>query len=174
MGTRITMIMVMSANGVVAQKQIQNSFEWNSREDREQFLERIRSIGAAIMGANTFRSIGGNPYEGIEFFVLTSHPDKFPKHDRVTFIQGDVRDIYLQLEDKGIKKIALLGGPKTNTQFIEHKLVHDIYLTVEPLVMPEGMHIFDNPSLKMSLVLESVKTLNKSGTILLHYLFKRN
>ncbi len=43
-GLTITLIMVMSANGVVAQKSVENSFEWNSAADRKQFLERINHI----------------------------------------------------------------------------------------------------------------------------------
>ncbi len=174
MNPKVTMIMVMSVNGIVAQREIQNSFEWNSTEDRKQFLKRIQDVGTVIMGANTYRSIGGDPYEGIEFYVLTHHPEKLPDNDRVNFVSGDVRDIYLQLEDKGLRQVALLGGSKTNTQFIEHRLVDDIYLTIEPLMMPEGMHIIDNPVRNISLSLDSVETLNQSGTLLLHYLVNRD
>jgi dihydrofolate reductase len=173
MEPKVTMIMVMSASGIVAQKEIQNSFEWNSPEDREQFLKRIHEIGAVIMGSNTYRSIGGNPYQEIEFFVMTRHPERFPAKKAVRFVQGEVKEICKQVANRGIKQIALLGGPKTNTQFINHGLVDDIYLTIEPLIMQNGMHIVDQLSDSVPLTLESTETLNSNGTILLHYLVKQ-
>ncbi len=163
----------MSVNGIVAQKTVQNSFEWNSSEDREQFLDKIHKIGSVIMGSNTYRSIGGNPYPGVEFFVLSGHPEQFPAKDKVSFVSGDVKEICSQIKARGIEQIALLGGPGTNAQFMEEELIDDIYLTVEPMIMKTGMQIVDNPKKNFSLTLDSVEKLNSEGTLLLHYLVKR-
>jgi dihydrofolate reductase len=166
---KVSLIMVMSANGVVAQKAVQNSFEWNSVEDREQFLKKIHEIGAVLMGSNTYRAIGGKPYAGIDFFVLSRRPEQFVSHNRVTFVQGSVEQVLRELGQSGVKRIALLGGPHTNAQCFENQLVDDIYLTMEPLMMPEGMHIASDLSHRVNLVLESVQSLNEAKTLLLHY-----
>lgn len=166
---KVTLIMVMSANGVVAQKPVQNSFEWNSPEDREQFLKKIKEIGTVLMGSNTYRSIGGKPYAGIDFFVMTHRPQQFATHDRVTYVQGSVEQVLRSMRQSGVTQVALLGGPHTNAQCFESQLVDEIYLTLEPLMMPEGMHIASDLSRQINLELESIQTLNSAKTLLLHY-----
>ena len=165
----VILLMVMSANGVVAQKRIENSFEWNSEADRVQFLEKINDIGTAIMGSNTYRSIGSKPYPGIDVYVLTNHPEQFRPHDRVTFVSGDITDIYEQWRCENLGKIALLGGPSTNRLFLEKGLVDEIYLTIEPTLLPEGLHLAENLGLQIDLKLKTLEVLNEEKTLLLHY-----
>lgn len=165
----IALIMVMSTNGVVAKKRIENSFEWNSDEDKIQFLEKVRQIGTVIMGSNTYRSIGSQPYEGTHFYVLTRHPQKFTSHDRVTFVSGSIPEIIRDLSARGIRKIALLGGPSTNSLFLEQDLVDEIYLTMEPVLMPEGLHLAEGLNRQIPLELIRIEPLNAQKTLLLHY-----
>ncbi|MBU2513301.1 dihydrofolate reductase family protein [bacterium] len=165
----VTLIMVMSVNGVVARNSIENSFEWNSEEDRIQFMQRIREIGTVFMGANTYRSLGSKPYEGIDFYVLTHHPAAFPQHSRVIFLNDKVENIYENLRKSGLKRIALLGGPQTNKLFFDQGLVDEIYLTIEPTFMPEGMHMIQNLNRRVPLQLDSMEVLNQQKTLLLHY-----
>ena len=165
--------MVMSANGVVAQKKIENSFEWTSTEDRQQFMKRISDIGTVFMGGNTFRSIGQKPYPGVDFFVLTRKSEQFRDFPNVTYVKGAVKDLYRMIQSRGIKQLALLGGPETNAQFFEQGLVDEIYLTIEPLMMPQGMQLFNTLEHSIGLTLNEVKKLNQS-TLLLHYLVQHN
>lgn len=166
---KVTLIMVMSVNGIVAQKPIENSFEWNSEADRIQFLEKVRDIGSVIMGANTYRSIGGKPYKGVSFNVLTNHPDRFEAQEGVRFRSGNIATIHSGLKNEGVETIALLGGPTTNRQFLEANLVDDIYLTLEPTLLPGNLRIVENLSLSCPLQLNGIKTLNEQKTLLLHY-----
>lgn len=167
---RITLIMVMSANGTIAQQEVENSFEWNSPEDRQQFLDRIRSIGTVIMGKNTYKSIGQRPYEGLDFYVLTSQKEQFESHERVIFLEPDPIKVCETLASRGIKKAALLGGSKTNSLFFRERLVDEIYLTIEPVLMPTGMHLVETLTDPIRLKLDEVKTLANGHTLLLHYL----
>jgi len=170
----VVMIMVMSINGVVARKKIENSFEWNSEEDKKQFLEKISTLGTVLMGANTYKSIGSQPYEGIDFYVLTHHPEQFSHHERVTFVKGDVEDIYKLWEARGLTKVALLGGPSTNRLFLDKELVDEVFLTIEPAIMPEGLHLVAGLDWKVDLKLLSLNTLNEQNTLLLHYSVIKN
>ena len=166
---KITLIMVMSANGVVAQKRIEDSFVWNSEADRVQFLQRVSDIGTAIMGANTYQSIGGKPYDGVDFYVLTNHPDQFEPHDRVQFVKGNASEVCRILKDKGLEHIALLGGPTTNRHFLERELVDDIYLTIEPALLPGALQMVNGLDTQIRLELINLTPLNEQKTLLLHY-----
>lgn len=166
---KVTLIMVMSANGVVAQDKDQDSFEWNSDADRDQLLERIQSIGTVLMGANTYRIIEDNLYEKVNFFVLSHHPASFRPRERVSFIQGEAADVCRQLCEKSVKHVALLGGTETNAHFLDAGRVDDIYLTIEPLLLPGGFGLTKNLKDICRLTLESVRKLENRNTLLLHY-----
>ncbi len=166
---KITLIMVMSANGVVAQSRDQDSFEWNSAEDRQQLLERIQSIGTVLMGANTYRIIENNLYEGVDFFVVTHHPSRFQPRKQVTFISGDVADVCHHLRKNNVDHVALLGGTETNSQFLDARMVDEIFLTIEPLLLPGEFSLANQLSDTYPLRLLDVKRLQNGQTLLLHY-----
>lgn len=170
---KITLIMVASTNGVVAQKKVENSFEWNSSEDRQQFMQKIREIGTVLMGSNTFKSIGSKPYPDIDFFVLTHRPDQFLSFPRVRYVSGDIEEICTRMRKQGVRHLALLGGPETNAPFFEKALVDEIFLTIEPILMPTGMPMVSHISAPINLRLNSIDTLANGETLLAHYLVKK-
>lgn len=170
---KITLIMVSSVNGVVAQNKVENSFEWNSPEDRQQFMQRISNIGTVLMGSNTFKSIGSKPYPDIDFYVLTHQPDQFRTYPSVQYVNGDIEKICYRLKAKGVRHLALLGGPETNTPFFEKGLVDEIFLTIEPILMPGGMQMVSTITAPIDLRLNEISTLANGNTLLVHYLVEK-
>ncbi|MBT3226171.1 MAG: hypothetical protein HN580_22685 [Deltaproteobacteria bacterium] len=166
---KITLIMVMSANGMISQERDQDSFEWNSPDDRKQLLEKIQSIGNVLMGANTYRIIEDRLYRGVNFFVLTHHLSRFRPHKQVTFIQGDALDVCQQLQKKKITHIALLGGAKTNSIFLDANKVDELFLTIEPLLLPAEISLANQLQDICRLKLLNVDRLPNGQTLLLHY-----
>jgi len=166
---KVTLIMVMSANGKVAQDKFQNSFEWNSKEDQRQFLKRIKHIGTIIMGSNTFQATKQHPYGEVKYIILTSNDARFNKQANVEFMSGKVDEIYHTLKDRGLKHVALPGGPNVNSQFFDHHLIDEIYLTVEPVLLLTGMNFTDELNKNVKLRLENMTRIDNSQTILLHY-----
>ena len=170
---KVTLIMVMSANGKVARKTVHNSFEWNSNEDQRQFLKRIRGIGTALMGSNTYRSIDQTPYEGVTLYVLSHHPDRLREHPAVHLVQGRVIDICRDIRDQGISHLALLGGPDVNAQFFNYDLVDEIFLTVEPLLLDGGLNLVGELEESVSLALNEVSLLGNGSSVLFHYVVEK-
>ena len=161
--------MVMSTNGMISQERNQDSSEWNSLDDRNQLAEKIRSIGAVVMGATTYRIIEDKLYKGANFFILTRFPSQFKPQPHVTFLQGDVQEICRQLEEKNIEHIALLGGSETNSAFLNANKVDDIFLTIEPVLMPGDIGLANQLNSSSRLTLLDVETLQNGQTLLLHY-----
>jgi dihydrofolate reductase len=164
-----TMIMVMAANGIVAEDRHQDAFEWNSAADRTIMLHRIKTIGTVVMGSHTYRAIGSRPYPGLRFFVLTHRPDRFPMHADVTFLAGPVSRVYQRLREEGIRHIALLGGPETNRRFLEAGRVDELYLTIEPLLLTGSLPLTASLSAAVSLSLIGLERINEGQTLLCHY-----
>lgn len=168
----ITLIMVMSADGIVAERTVQNSFEWSSSSDKEQFINRIQDIGTVLMGSNTYRSIGQQPYEGVKHLVLTHQPQQFDSHQNLEFLQGSVSEICEHLARNDIKHLALLGGPNINAQFLEEKTVDEIFLTIEPLILGQGINMVEHLTSPIHLELKHMNTMKNSNSSLFHYKVK--
>ena len=66
--------------------------------------------------------------------------------------------------------VAVLGGTKTYTWFLENDLLDELYITIEPIVFGRGLPLFESSEdINVQLKLESTKQLNEKGTLLLHY-----
>jgi dihydrofolate reductase len=66
--------------------------------------------------------------------------------------------------------VALLGGGQMYTHFLEHDLIDELQLTIEPIVFGNGLNLFEgSPSSIRRPQLVSIRELNQHGTVLLHY-----
>ena len=164
--------MVMAVNGKIAQNKFQNSFEWNSKEDQRQFLERIKRIGTVIMGSNTFQTINQRPYGSVDYIVLTNDASKFKEQPRVEFMSGNVVSVYQILKERGLSHVALLGGPTVNSQFFNYGLIDEIFLTIEPVMLLTGINLVNELEKNIQLNLIDMVRIEKSDTLLLHYTIK--
>lgn len=169
----ITIIMVMTIDGIINQNKHEDSFNWSSREDKNYFLSFIQKRQNVIMGYSTFESINKIPYQGVKHFVLTNRQEIHnEKNSQVEYLSGNPKQITNYIHKKGIQKTALLGGAYTNTQFIEAGLVNDILLTMEPKIFGEGIRLFTKP-LNVDLKLVESKQMNNRGTLLQHYIIAK-
>jgi dihydrofolate reductase len=75
---------------------------------------------------------------------------------------ASVADVY--------KNVAILGGAKTYSYFLQEHLLEELYLTVEPIVFGRGVSLFEYASGDPSrFELLSEEKLNERGSVLLHY-----
>lgn len=166
---KITMIMVSSVDGVIARDEKHNAFEWTSAEDKKHFQKLSKKIGVVVMGGNTFKASGRKSYKDRYGYVLTNHPENYEIGENMETISGTPQSIAAQLREKGHEEIALIGGAQVNKDFLLAGLVDEIFLTVEPVVFGEGLHLLSQEEVNISLELLSSEKLNQKGTLLLHY-----
>lgn len=172
------MYMVMSFDGVVALDSARGISGFSSPEDKKFFLKGAKKCSAVIMGKNTAAHYVKGPVN----FVLSHSAEaadgaslkeqKSKDGDsllpRRVYISGSAREVYNAIESQGHKKAALLGGPSTNIQFLKEGLVDEIFLTVEPVTIGEGIHFLEG-AMQSRWILCKTKRLNKRGTLVLHY-----
>jgi dihydrofolate reductase len=163
----ITMIMVMSLDGMIA-NECEYINEWASVEDQAHYNSILKNYDVAIMGRKSYYS-QAFPCPA---YVLTNneHLLKLQDNSRVTYVTGSVLTIANDLAKKGFKKAALLGGPQTNYLFLKENLVNDLYITIEAKLFGVGQGLSIQKKLNCELVLDSIERLNKKGTLLLHYI----
>lgn len=163
------MIMVTTVDGIIARNENHNTFSWNSVEDQKHFRELSKKIGTVIEGSNTFLAAKQQALKERNNIVLTRNPDKFQATDYVTFMSGSPKEVVAELEARGIKEAAIIGGATINGLFLKDNLADDIYLTIEPKLFGKGLHFSEGFELDLDLKLLSMEKLNEKGTLLLHY-----
>ena len=115
------------------------------------------------MGYNSFQTIG-KPLPGRLNIVYASEGTVI-KGAEVT--QKEPKELISDLESRGFKEVAIIGGSQIYTMFMQSGLVDTLYLTVEPLIFGAGIKLF-NAEMDVRLKLESEKKLN-NNSILLEY-----
>lgn len=171
---RVRLLAVTDIRGTIAIDEY-DKIDWSSREDKEFFKKITMSSGVVVMGRKTFESIGRKLPNRLNV-VLTRQKDYnfngvFP--DLV--LSGDVKDVLNKLSNLGYKDVCVIGGQNVFTQFINVGVVTDLYLTVEPIVLPHGINLFEHEiSKKIELKLENIVKLNDKGTINVHYSLKQD
>lgn len=146
-----------------------SSVDWTSKEDWNFFQKALTEMDAVVVGHNTFR-VSENRLKWRNTIVLTSKVDHLKTKGTVTFFNPEKSSLRKFLETKGYKKIAILGGGKIYDFCLNHKMIDELFVTIEPYVFTTGVPMFSGSKFrKNKFILQSIKKLNKRGTILLHY-----
>jgi dihydrofolate reductase len=112
--------------------------------------EYVRTTGAVLGGRDGWdRTIGDSrPYGGAwqgPIFVLTHHPEDATPADGVTFLScGPAEAVRIALDAAGGKNIEVFS-PTIGRQLLELGLVDEIDLHVMPVLLGDGIRLYDNP-----------------------------
>lgn len=175
---RITLHMVSSVDGFIAKKD--NSISWfeaSSQYDKgvdgqnpEQFL---KTIDCYIMGSRTYElalelsTNYGWPYGDTPTIVLSNRilPNERPN---VEFYAGDLNKLVADKLAPIYKTVWVVGGSSLAKDFIQHKLVNEIRVSILPIILGEGLLYFDHIRMEQKLHLKDT-TAYKNGMVELHY-----
>jgi dihydrofolate reductase len=117
-------------------------------------VEKIMNMtGALLVGNHTFG--GDDPYKGTEHegepygggwdgpqFVLTHHPRR--SGGGVTFV-SDLKDAVEQAKAAvGDKYVGVLGADVAR-QCVEEGLLDEVFVSLAPLMLGDGIRLFDHP-----------------------------
>ena len=102
-------------------------------------------------------------------YVLSHRPaDSEDYGQSATVLRGNAEDVYRVVASEGNRRVALLGGPTVNHQFLAAGLVDEIYLTVEPVLLGTGLSLSSDALDNRLRLIETIR-LNQDGTLVLHY-----
>lgn len=112
--------------------------------------EYVRTTGAILAGrAGWDRAIdGGRPYGGAwdgPVFVLTHHPQDARPAAGVTFLSCEPAEaVRIGLAAAGGKNLEVFS-PTIGRQLLELGLIDEIDLHIAPLLLGDGIRLYDNP-----------------------------
>lgn len=171
---KVTMVAVSSLNGKITKVDDLNIYSWTSKEDSNFFFSQIKKNNLIVMGSKTYEAsrkvikLQKNKLR----IVLTKNPKTYLAETRngiLEFTDDNPLKLIRKLEDRGYKKMLLVGGGTINSVFLKSKSVDEIYLTIEPKIFGTGKNLIADEDLGVSLKLMNIRKLNKQGTLLLKY-----
>jgi dihydrofolate reductase len=112
--------------------------------------EYVETTGAVLGGRDGFDAypdvsiIYGGEWRG-PVFVLTHHPDDAQPAAGVTFLSCDVAEaVRIGLQAAGGKNLEIFS-PTIGRQLLERGLIDEIDLHIAPVLLGDGIRLFDNP-----------------------------
>ena len=159
---KVTIYSEPSIDGYIAT--INNDTSWVFAIDSGEFNKFIKDSDAIIMGRQTFKFAeedGDFPYPKSFNVVLTSNKELLnrPKSNKYLFTNKKPKEVLKFLKTKGLKNIGVIGGGKLNGSMINQNLVDEIILVYHPIVLGDGIKLFEKADIKNNFKLISIKKL---------------
>lgn len=164
------MMAAMSVNGLIAREK-EGGKSWHSQEDWNMFRAKAAEIGNTIIGWKTYEAIRqqGRLLDDIKLRVVVTHHQPTDSLPNTVFTSADPHRILNLVAEQGFDRVLIAGGSEIYSMFLREKLIDEIYLTIEPVVLGRGIPLFaPNEEFEKGLKLLEIKKLNQD-TIQLHY-----
>jgi dihydrofolate reductase len=175
--SRITLHMVSSLDGFIASKD--NSVSWLDSDgsvyeagvsiSQEEIAAFVKSIDCYVLGSRTYEHALqlGWPYGDTPAVVLTNRELPSTKKS-IEFYSGDLKRLVDDILAPRYRNIWLVGGAMLCQSFLRLGLVDEIRLTVAPVLLGDGLRLFDNSGIEQRWRLKDV-TAYKNGFVELLY-----
>jgi dihydrofolate reductase len=170
---KVTLMMVMSADGKTTDGDKPGAGAWASPEDQKVFMAELDAHDCIVMGSTTYEAARTfiRPGAKTPRIILTRKPQKYLSEQRpgLDFFNLTPQEVVRRAEEAGHKSLLLVGGSKTNARFLRTQVVDELLLTVEPLILGAGTPLVAPTGQKIKLTLLETRQLNPQGTLLLRY-----
>jgi dihydrofolate reductase len=162
-----TLVAASSLDGIIAPEGNKVE-EWASGEDQRWFHSLLPTFDATVLGRKTYEALPGAK-EKRNRIVLTTGVEGIEKQDDHTWFLDPAKvDLMAFLQEQGWKNVGVTGGGGTYSYFLRNEWTDRLLLTVEPLVLGQGVRLF---SLELGKRFHLARTtrLNAAGSVLLQY-----
>lgn len=164
---KVTLYMAISIDGYIAKND--GDSDWVSEVDSRNFEKKIEETGCIVVGRKTFEQFYDvlYPVEGVTNIVVTSDASRQDKNQNVTFVSSPQEALRVAMQ-KGHDKVLLIGGGHVNSAFVRDNLIDEVLLCVHPLIIGEGIKIFEHFGKQVHLDFIGSKEMGE-GLVQLHY-----
>lgn len=179
---RVTIHMVSSLDGIIAKRD--NSVSWFDTTDRyekgvigEDSEEFLKSIDCYVMGSHTYEQalelskLYGWAYGDKPTIVLTKR--KLPvERQSVALFSGELSQLVNDQLKPHFRNVWVVGGARLVKDFIQRQLADEIRISILPIILGDGLLLFDQLGLEQTLHLKDTIAY-KNGMVELCYEFVR-
>jgi dihydrofolate reductase len=162
---KVILITVSSLDGKIAIGS-NDPIKWTSKEDRKFFAQESKKAGVVIMGTKTFQLIGKPLPERLNI-VYNPNPEKMhPISNLLEFTNQKPGELLKELEKRRFKKVVIMGGRTIYSLFLKEKLINEIWLTVEGVILGQGISLFEDYDYNVSTQLICCRRLGANSELL--------
>ncbi|WP_341835671.1 dihydrofolate reductase family protein [Chitinophaga pollutisoli] len=176
----------MSLDGFAGDKNGGLGFLTYDQELQQYAEELVKTVGASVYGKNTYHLMAGywptvlnDPKAGGHSLAHAKWVHEIPKvvfsttlpsadWHNTTLIKGNIVDEVNKLKHQPGKDLVIFGSPGLAKSLMGLGLIDAYKLTLHPVILGEGISLFDSQTQLNNLKLLSSKTL-ASGVVTLHY-----
>jgi dihydrofolate reductase len=184
---KVILLMHISLDGFVADAN--SSLEW-VRHDEEVFqyvTDHLQDVDAAVYGRTTYGmmeeywpTVRNNPnasalgrhhaewVEEVHKVVFSTTLQKVTWNNTTLINSGDTAAAVARLKQQPGKKLMIFGSPRLTYSFMEHDLIDEYLIQVNPVILGEGIPLFKQVQQRTNLQLLKAVTF-KTGVVGLHY-----
>ncbi|CAF1486423.1 unnamed protein product [Rotaria sp. Silwood1] len=151
---KVILYIAASIDGFIARED--GNIDWlppinNENNDDYGYKSFYENIDVTLIGRKTYQQI------------LT-----FPANEFVEFVNDDVYEFVNQLKSQSGKDIWLVGGAQLNKTLLNLGLIDEIILTIIPIVLGKGIHLFGQQSIEQQFKYSDTKIFS-SGCVQIKY-----
>jgi len=161
------LIAAVTIDGKIA-RQEKPGTSWTSPEDKAFLHKKLDSCDCLVVGHTTYQT-ATNKLAQRNCIVFTHSTSGGNRHERCRYLNPQRVNLDAFVRSRGYRTVGVLGGISVFNYFLQRNLIDDLYLTIEPLVFGDGLPLADARITNRSYRLRSVRRLNASGTLLIHY-----
>jgi len=143
---KLTLYNAISIDGFIAT--LDDNTDWV--KDWEYYEKEIKENDVVIYGRRTYEDMVKTetfPIEGVRNIVYTSNPEKFSNVKEAKFTNSNPKDLLEELRINGTNNILVAGGGITNAAFLKNHLIDFIVIDIHPIILGEGIKIFEGSDL---------------------------
>lgn len=162
--------MAASLNGIIARAN--NEEDFLSDENWKTFVELTRKTGCIIWGRKTHEVVKTweqgylNDIASITKVVVSS--DKNLELEAGYVRANSPKDAVEKLENLGFKEALLTGGSGLNTSFAKERLIDEVILNFNPVLIGRGIPLFSPQEFDLKLKLIETKKIT-DNIVQVHY-----
>jgi len=173
MNRKLCLFIAMSLDGFIAKSDGDISFLNQVELESEDYgySEFINTVDTVILGRKTYDKVLSmgveNPYGNRDVYIMTRTPRE--NSDKFTFCSVDLKHLVITLKRKSGKNIYCDGGAEIIQQLLKADLVDEMTISIIPVLLGEGIRLFDGNYHEQNLQLTECKNFKK-GLVQLHYI----
>lgn len=172
MERKVIVFIATTLDGYIATEE--DSLDWLFQVEGEGdngYLEFYNTVDTVILGRRTYDWILEHekenfPYKDKNCFVFSRTPKD--SNQDVKYVQGGIVEFVEELKASEGKNIWVVGGGSLLTHFIKENLIDEYIITMAPVLIGNGISLFNKQSTEIPLKLKSVRRFNQF--VELHYI----
>lgn len=167
---KIILYISQSLDGFIADSN--KNVDWIKGENKKHISDYgydnfIKNIDTIILGNNTYRQIVNElspnkwVYKGLTSYVFTN--EKNEDTDEIKFVNDDIISFIEKLKKQKGKDIWICGGANIANQCIKKNIIDEYHITTIPIILGDGIRLFNGDNSQIKLSLKKVK--NENGLV---------